>query len=450
MAKTKLQYVCQTCGHASPKWLGRCPSCDEWNTFVEEAVAPVAPVAARSTAAATAVSISAVETAAEPRTATGIGEFDRVLGGGLVAGSLVLVGGDPGIGKSTLLLMACHRLAVGGQSVVYVSGEESTSQIKLRGQRLGVAAPSLLLLAENDLEAIIAVVERLHPSAVVVDSIQTVYTSDVASAPGSVAQVRECAAALMRLAKGQNITVLIVGHVTKEGQLAGPRVLEHIVDTVLYFEGDQHHAYRVLRATKNRFGSTNEIGVFEMHSDGLKEVANPSAAFLSERASDASGSAVVCALEGTRPLLLEVQALVTPTVFGMPRRTASGVDYNRMVLMLAVLEKRARLHLSSHDVYASIAGGVSVDEPAIDLGLAAAVASSLRDRPVDPQAVAIGEIGLSGEIRAVPQLVRRAAEAARLGFQRVVVPRSGDLHGVDGIEVTAVGQLEQALAALIP
>jgi DNA repair protein RadA/Sms len=417
---------------------------------VEEAVAPAAAGPIRPASAARAVAITAVDTGAEPRTSTGIGEFDRVLGGGLVAGALVLVGGEPGAGKSTLLLQVCQHLAAGGQQVVYVSGEESPAQITLRGRRLGVSAPSLLLLAENDLEAIIAAVERIHPSAVVVDSIQTVYTSDVPSAPGSVGQVRECAAALMRLAKGQTITVLIVGHVTKEGQLAGPRVLEHIVDTVLYFEGDQHHAYRVLRATKNRFGSTNEIGVFEMHSDGLKEVANPSAAFLSERAADASGSAVVCALEGTRPLLLEVQALVTPTVFGMPRRTASGVDYNRMVLMLAVLEKRAGMHLSSHDVYASIAGGVSVDEPAIDLGLAAAVASSLRDRPVDAQTVAVGEIGLAGEIRAVPQLARRAAEAARLGFRRIVVPRTADVPGVEGIEITPVGDIGQALATLIP
>ncbi|MGH2348300.1 MAG: DNA repair protein RadA [bacterium] len=449
MSKAKLQYVCQTCGHASPKWLGRCPSCGEWNTFVEEAVTPAISGPARATSAATPVAITEVETGAEPRTSTGIGEFDRVLGGGLVAGSLVLVGGEPGAGKSTLLLQACQHLAA-EQRVVYVSGEESAAQIKLRAQRLGVTTASLMLLAENDLQAIIASIESIHPSAVVVDSIQTVYTSDVASAPGSVAQVRECAAALMRLAKGQDVTVLIVGHVTKEGQLAGPRVLEHIVDTVLYFEGDQHHAYRVLRATKNRFGSTNEIGVFEMHGDGLREVANPSAAFLSERASDASGSAVVCALEGTRPVLLEVQALVTPTVFGMPRRTAAGLDYNRMVLMLAVLEKRAGLHLSSHDVYASVAGGVNVDEPAIDLGLAAAVASSLRDRPVDAQTVAIGEIGLSGEVRAVPQLPRRAAEAARLGFRRVVVPRTSEAPAIEGVEVIQVQQIAQALATLIP
>jgi DNA repair protein RadA/Sms len=418
---------------------------------VEELIAPAASAATRrATPVATPIPITGVGAGDEPRTSTGIGELDRVLGGGLVSGSLVLVGGEPGAGKSTLLLETCQHLSAGGQTVVYVSGEESAAQIRLRGQRLGVSAPSLLLLAENDLQAIIAACERAHPAVVVVDSIQTVSTPDLPSAPGSVAQVRECAAALMRMAKSQNITVFIVGHVTKEGQLAGPRVLEHIVDTVLYFEGDQHHAYRILRATKNRFGSTNEIGVFEMRGDGLREVPNPSAAFLSERAAEAPGSAVVCVLEGTRPVLLEVQALVTPTVFGMPRRTAAGLDYNRMILMLAVLEKRAGLRLSSHDVYASVAGGVSVDEPAADLGLAAAVASSLRDRPVQGQTVAIGEVGLAGEVRAVPQMNRRTAEAARLGFRRVVVPRTSDAPALEGIEIVRVEHLAAALAALIP
>ncbi len=450
MSKVKLQYVCQNCGHASPKWLGRCPTCGEWNTFVEEAVAPAASAAARTAPGAIPVPITEVGAGDEPRASTGIGELDRVLGGGLVSGSLVLVGGEPGAGKSTLLLQTCRHLSAGGRTVVYVSGEESAAQIKLRGQRLGVASASLLLLAETDLDAIIATCERVAPAVVVVDSIQTVSTAGVPSAPGSVAQVRECTAALMRMAKGQDITVLIVGHLTKEGQLAGPRVLEHLVDTVLYFEGDQHHAYRILRATKNRFGSTNEIGVFEMRSDGLHEVPNPSAAFLSERAADAPGSAVVCVLEGTRPVLLEVQALVTPSVFGMPRRTVAGLDYNRMILMLAVLEKRAGLRLSSHDVYASVAGGVSVDEPAIDLGLAAAVASSLRDRPVQAKTVAIGEVGLAGEVRSVSQMNRRAAEAARLGFTRLVAPRSSGAPAVEGIDVVAVEHLAQALAALIP
>lgn len=381
---------------------------------------------------------------------TGFDELDRVLGGGLVPGSVVLLGGDPGIGKSSLLLQSCQRLAAAGRRVLYVSGEESVAQIKLRAQRLGAASPGLLLLAENDLEAILAAAGRTEPVVMVVDSIQTVYKPDLPSAPGSVGQVRGCAADLLALAKGRDLTVLLVGHVTKEGQLAGPRVLEHIVDTVLYFEGDQHHAYRILRATKNRFGSTNEIGVFEMWAEGLREVLNPSAAFLSERAADAPGSAVVCAMEGTRPLLVEVQALVTPTVFGMPRRTAAGVDYNRMVVLLAVLEKRAGLHLSSQDVYVSVAGGVSIDEPAIDLGIAAAVASSLRDRPVDAGTVAIGEVGLAGEIRAVPQLGKRILEAARLGFTRCVLPRGVATEpAASGIQLEAVSHLAEALATLI-
>src|SRR2546425_5113644 len=343
MTKARLQYICQSCGYTSSKWLGRCPSCGEWNSFVEEvlgesrAAAPAPP--------ALPVAVTEVATMAEPRLATGLRELDRVLGGGLVPGSLVLIGGDPGIGKSTLLLEACRHLAGAGGLVLYVSGEESVTQIKLRADRLGVRTPTLLLLAENNLSAILEACERVQPQVVVIDSIQTVYKPDLPSAPGSVGQVRECTADLMRMAKGRNVSVLIVGHVTKEGQLAGPRVLEHIVDTVLYFEGDRHHAYRIIRATKNRFGSTNEIGVCEMRSDGLREVPKPSAAFLSERAAEAPGSAVVCAMEGTRPLLVEVQALATPTVFGMPRRTVAGVDYNRTAVLLAVLEKRAGMAL---------------------------------------------------------------------------------------------------------
>lgn len=448
MTRARLQYVCQSCGYSSPKWLGHCPSCDAWNSFVEEVqseprvTAPVQP--------AVPVAVTEVAAAAEPRMATGFRELDRVLGGGLVPGSLVLTGGDPGIGKTTLLTQACRNLADAGRLVLYVSGEESVTQIKLRSDRLGVATANLLLLAENNLEAILGAVERAKPQVVVVDSIQTVYKPDLPSAPGSVGQVRECTADLMRLAKSQNVSVLIVGHVTKEGQLAGPRVLEHIVDTVLYFEGDRHHAYRIIRATKNRFGSTNEIGVFEMRAEGLREVPNPSAAFLSERAAEAPGSVVVCAMEGTRPLLVEVQALVTPTVFGMPRRTAAGVDYNRTVVLLAVLEKRAGLHLSSHDVYVSVAGGVTVDEPAVDLGVAAAVASSLRDRPVDAAVVAIGEVGLAGEIRVVPQMDKRVMEAARMGFRRCIVPKPAAELDVSGIELVPVEHIGEALAKLIP
>jgi len=363
-----------------------------------------------------------------------------------------LVANDLVVHNSTLVLQASRNLAsAAAPPVLYVSGEESAAQIKLRGQRLGVMTPQLLLLAETNLEAIIDAAGRVHPRVLVIDSIQTVFKPDLSSAPGSVGQVRGCAADLLRLAKGSGTAVLLVGHVTKEGQIAGPRVLEHIVDTVLYFEGDRQHVYRILRATKNRFGSTNEIGVFEMRAEGLREVTNPSAAFLSERAREAPGASVVCAQEGSRPLLVEIQALVTPTVFGMPRRTASGLDYNRVVVLLAVLEKRAGLHLSSQDVYVSVAGGLTVDEPAVDLGIAAAVASSLRNRSVDETAVAIGEVGLAGEIRAVPHLGTRIAEAARMGFRRVIVPRAGaEEQDRDGVEAVPVEDLAEALAVLIP
>ncbi len=360
------------------------------------------------------------------------------------------IANDMIVHNSTLLLEACRHLGERGRQVLYVSGEESVTQVKLRADRLGVATPHLLLLAETNLEAILGACEQARPQVVVVDSIQTVYKPDLPSAPGSVGQVRECTADLMRMAKNKNVSVFIVGHVTKEGQLAGPRVLEHIVDTVLYFEGDRHHAYRVIRATKNRFGPTNEIGVFEMRTEGLREVPNPSAVFLSERTAEAPGSVVVCAMEGTRPLLVEVQALVTPTVFGMPRRTAAGVDYNRMIVLLAVLEKRAGLHLSSHDVYVSVAGGISMDEPAADLGVATAVASSLRDRRVDATAVDIGEVGLAGEIRVIPQLEARAVEAARMGLRRCIVPKPAAELDVAGIVLVPVEHIGEALAQLIP
>lgn len=386
---------------------------------------------------------------AETRQRTGFTEFDRVLGGGAVAGSVVLVGGDPGIGKSTLLLQTAELAARAGGRVLYVSAEESVLQIKLRAERLGAASPLLYLLAEVNLEAILEAAVRLRPAMLIVDSIQTVHSGEAPSSPGSVVQVRECAAGLIRLAKDQGVATFIVGHVTKEGALAGPRVLEHLVDTVLAFEGDRHHAYRILRATKNRFGSTNEIGVFEMAGGGLVEVPNPSAAFISERPEAAPGSVVVCAIEGTRSLLVEVQALTIPTSFGMPRRTAAGVDYNRLLVLLAVLERRGGLQLSSQDVYASVAGGISVDEPAADLGIAAAVASSLRNRPVDPRTVVVGEVGLAGEVRAVPQVERRLAEAARLGFGRAVVPRIESLKGPAGLELIRVGDLTEALRALL-
>jgi DNA repair protein RadA/Sms len=382
----------------------------------------------------------------EDRWPSNIGELDRVLGGGIVPGSLVLVGGDPGIGKSTLMLQAAQRLSAAGRTVLYVSGEESPQQTKLRADRVGACGHALWILAETDLDAILRAARQLHPSVLVVDSIQTVYRSDVPSSPGSVGQVRESAAALLQLAKAEGIATFLVGHVTKEGAIAGPRVLEHIVDTVLYFEGERHQSYRILRAIKNRFGSTNEIGVFEMRGSGLAEVPNPSALFLSQRPGDASGAAVVCAMEGTRPLLVEVQALVSPTAFGTPRRTTAGLDYNRLLLILAVLDKRAGLQLGGADVYVNAAGGVRVDEPAADLGVAAAIASSLRDRPLDPDTVFCGEIGLTGEIRGVPQLGRRLTEAAKLGFRRAIVPRQS-LAGLPeaGVEVAGADTLLDAL-----
>jgi DNA repair protein RadA/Sms len=384
-----------------------------------------------------ATPISEVALGDEPRVAVGVGEVDRVLGGGLVPGSLVLIGGDPGVGKSTLALGIAHQIA-DQRTVLYVSGEESARQTKMRASRLGAEGPRLLVLAETDLTRITAQIADLRPALVVIDSIQTMYRPDLPSAPGSVGQIRECTGDLLRVAKADGgPAILIVGHVTKEGAIAGPRVLEHMVDTVLYFEGERHHAYRVLRATKNRFGSTNEIGVFAMSGRGLSPVPDPSALFLSERPADAPGSAVVCAVEGTRPILLEVQALVTRTPFGMPRRTASGVDYNRMLLLLAVLEKRAGLHLGACDVYVSVAGGVRVDEPAADLGVACAIAGSHRDRAVDAQTAVVGEVGLGGEVRAVSQIGRRVAEAAKLGFRRVLLPRA-NLSGMEAEETVAI------------
>jgi DNA repair protein RadA/Sms len=447
MDRTRVRFVCQSCGHESAKWMGRCPSCGEWNTLVED-VESSAVRSPRRVAPAEPVSMADVAATVEDRLPTGSPELDRVLGGGVVAGSVVLVGGDPGVGKSTLLLQLADRLARDGRRVLYVSAEESVRQTKLRAERLGAAAPALLLLAESDLDVILETAVRTRPALLVIDSIQTVFRGDVASAPGSVAQVRECAASVVRMAKEQGIASVVVGHVTKEGALAGPRVMEHLVDTVLSFEGERHHAYRILRATKNRFGSTNEIGVFEMAASGLVDVPNPSAAFLSERPAAAPGSAVVCAVEGTRPLLVEVQALTSPTHFGMPRRTAAGVDYNRMLVLLAVLERRAGLQLASQDVYVSVAGGIAVEEPAADLGIAMAVASSLRNRPVDPHTVLIGEVGLAGEVRAVPQIGKRLAEASRLGFRRAVVPR-GELAGGPGeIELLRVTRLADVLQLL--
>ena len=444
--KIKTVYSCQKCGYQSAKWLGKCPDCSGWNTLVEEALSRNEPSRQPLSPGSVPTLFSEITGSAEERTLTGISEFDRVLGGGLVAGSLVLIGGAPGIGKSTLVLQAMDRLAGKPGGALYVSGEESARQIRLRGDRLSVKAEKLMLLAETSLEKIIPTIERLKPGVVVIDSIQTVYTDTLESAPGSVSQVRECAGKLMALAKGSGIPLFIVGHVTKEGALAGPRVLEHIVDTVLYFEGDSGHPFRILRAIKNRFGSTNEIGVFEMREEGLVEVTNPSELFLNERPEGVSGSLVVAAMEGSRPLLVELQALVTGTSFAVPRRTTIGVDANRLALLVAVLEKKVGLHLSGQDIFLNVAGGVRISEPAADLGMILAVASSHLDKVIDPHTVVLGEVGLAGEVRRITHPELRMREAAKLGFTRCVIPagspRKFDVPGMELIEVKSV---EEAL-----
>ena len=412
MAKAKKSvFFCQNCGHEESKWLGQCPACREWNTFVEEKVTSVKAGTVRDKKEAQIVTLSSVETDEDERMMTEMAELDRVLGGGIVPGSLVLVGGDPGIGKSTLLLQVCQRLAAMNKKILYISGEESLKQIKLRANRMGDFSHTLFLLCETNLDMIRGVIEQQTPDMVVIDSIQTMYNEEVGSAPGSVSQVRESTNILMQLAKGLGISIFIVGHVTKEGTVAGPRVLEHMVDTVLYFEGDRHASYRILRAVKNRFGSTNEIGVFEMQKSGLVEVENPSEFMLSGRPEHASGSVVACAMEGTRPMLMEIQALVCKSSFGMPRRTAAGLDYNRVNLLMAVLEKRAGLPLSSYDAYVNIAGGIRMNEPAADLGIVMAIASSYKNKPVSEDAIVFGEVGLSGEVRAVTMPEQRVAEA---------------------------------------
>ena len=459
MAKgKKTVFFCQNCGHEESKWLGQCPACKEWNTFVEEKVT----VSRGSTSAASeagkervskVVTLSSVSVEEDERIRTGIAELDRVLGGGIVQGSLVLVGGDPGIGKSTLLLQVCQRLSDAGKNVLYISGEESGKQIKLRANRMGTFSEHLYLLCETNLELIRQTIERQKPDMVVIDSIQTMYNEEVSSAPGSVSQVRESTNILMQLAKGMNISIFIVGHVTKEGTVAGPRVLEHMVDTVLYFEGDRHASYRILRGVKNRFGSTNEIGVFEMRKEGLVEVENPSEFMLSGRPEHASGSVVACAMEGTRPILMEIQALVCRSNFGMPRRTAAGLDYNRVNLLMAVLEKRAGLPLSNYDAYVNIVGGIRMNEPAADLGIVMAIASSYKNRPVPEDAIVFGEVGLSGEVRAVTMPEQRVAEARKLGFKTCIIPEVsvralGTSDEKLGIRVVGVRSVNQVIDML--
>ena len=452
MAKSRTSiFFCQNCGYESAKWMGQCPGCREWNTFVEEPVLTSQGAVKKSTASgAKTARLSEIVIKEEERMTTKIRELDRVLGGGIVQGSLVLVGGDPGIGKSTLLLQMCRNLSGDGHRVLYISGEESLKQIKLRADRIGSFSDSLSLLCETNLDMIEQIIRRELPEAVIIDSIQTMYRETVSSAPGSISQVRESTGVLMRIAKGLGISVFIVGHVTKEGLVAGPRVLEHMVDTVLYFEGDRYASYRMLRAVKNRFGSTNEVGVFEMAAAGLREVENPSEYMLSGKPAGASGSVVACSMEGTRPILLEIQALVCQTFFNIPRRTAAGTDFNRVNLLMAVLEKRAGLSMSSCDAYVNIAGGVKMNEPALDLAIVLAIASSFRDRAVDEKTVVFGEVGLSGEVRAVSTAQARVLEAKKLGFSRCIVPAvcMDQLKEVKGIALVGVHTIQEAIRSM--
>ena len=455
MAKGKnvTVYFCQSCGYESSKWMGQCPGCKEWNTFVEETVEKKTAGKLKSVAGGNqdlkSYKLSEIDMQEKERMKTRFPELDRVLGGGIVPGSMILVGGDPGIGKSTLLLQVCRNLA-DTMSVLYVSGEESLQQIKMRAERIGTFSDNLQLLCETNLERIGQVIERQKPGVVIIDSIQTMYNEEVASAPGSVSQVRESTGRLMQIAKGMGVTVFIVGHVTKEGVVAGPRVLEHMVDTVLYFEGDRHAAYRILRGVKNRFGSTNEIGVFEMCEEGLREVENPSEFMLNGKPEGASGSVVACSMEGTRPVLLEVQALVCRSSFGIPRRTAAGTDLNRVNLLMAVLEKRAGLSLSNCDAYVNIAGGIRMSEPAIDLGIVMALASSYRDRPIDEKTICFGEVGLSGEVRAVNMAGQRVAEARKLGFTSCILPKVcvPGLTDTKGIKIIGVENIQEAISRM--
>ncbi len=449
----KTAYFCQECGYKSLKWMGKCPGCGQWNTLVEETVErekkagrdhprwekhqplPISEITART----------------DIRTGSGLKEFDRILGGGVVAGSLVLVGGEPGIGKSTILLQVSNALSAAAGTVLYVSGEESVQQTKLRAERLGASSSGLYLVSETNLDLILEYIRQVGPSLVVIDSIQTVFQPEVSSSPGSIAQVRECAARLLVAAKSEGFSIFLVGHVTKTGAIAGPRVLEHMVDTVLYFEGDRHHSYRILRAVKNRFGSTDEIGIFRMTEEGLKEVKNPSEIFLSQREPGLTGSVVVPCLEGKRPILVEIQALTASTGLAIPRRRATGIDVNRVLILMAVLERRAGLRLGDKDVFVNVVGGVKIVEPAADLGLVAAVASNLKNRPIPPETVILGEVGLGGEVRAVRQIEARLKEAAKLGFSRAIIPAAGagEIKKIPGLEVVPVRKIREALSAAL-
>lgn len=443
----KTVFSCQSCGYQAPKWLGKCPDCGQWESFIEEAQRSAGDIRRGPNIP---VSIDSATPAYEERISTGIAEFDRVMGGGLVPGSLVLIGGDPGIGKSTLMLQALCGLATLGHKVLYVSGEESVRQLMIRSRRLNTVAKTLFVVSETDVEAILAMVETHRPDVLVVDSIQTLFSPNISSTPGSVSQVRDSAMRLMFMAKSTNTSVFLVGHVTKDGAIAGPRLLEHMVDTVLYFEGDRNHVFRILRAVKNRFGSTNEIGVFEMKEQGLVEVTNPSAVFISERPEKASGSIVTASVEGTRPILVELQALASSTNFGTPRRTILGLDANRVALLVAVMEKKLGMHLMSHDIFMNVAGGVKIVEPAVDMGVVAAVASSFLDRPIQSGSVVLGEVGLTGEIRAISHVEIRVAEVKKMGFTRCLIPRGNlvRMAGMNGIELIGIAHVGEAVELL--
>ena len=450
-AKKSTVFFCQECGYESTKWMGQCPGCKAWNSFVEETINQnIVSASGKKTATISSKEpsvLSLVSLSKEDRVEIGIEELDRVLGGGIVPGSLSLVGGDPGIGKSTLLLQVCQKLAAQGRKVLYISGEESLKQIKIRAMRIGEFTDSLLLLCETNLGIIEETIRKVTPEVVIIDSIQTMYNENVGAAPGSVSQVRESTAVFLQIAKGLGVSIFIVGHVTKEGTVAGPRVLEHMVDTVLYFEGDRHASYRILRGVKNRFGSTNEIGVFEMRREGLVEVKNPSEFMLSGKPEGASGSVVACSMEGTRPVLIEIQALVCQSNFGIPRRQATGTDFNRLNLLMAVLEKRVGLQVGACDAYVNIAGGMRLQEPALDLGIIMAIVSSYKNRAIDDKTVVFGEVGLSGEVRAVSMTEQRIQEAKKLGFTHCVVPRSGmeNLTKIEGIKITPVATVKDAM-----
>lgn len=453
MAKVKIRFVCQECGHDAPQWLGKCPGCESWNSMVEEAVLGKVENQSRNKNrdGAKPRPITEVDTLPVPRLATGVGEFDRVLGGGVVPGALILIGGDPGIGKSTMLLQVACNMSQAYGTVLYVSGEESAVQTKMRAERLNKLSDKLLIMTETNLEEISLVANNLRPTLMIIDSIQTMYSAEIPSAPGSVGQVRESTGKLLRLAKESGIPIAIIGHVTKEGNIAGPRILEHMVDVVLYFEGDKSHTFRILRAIKNRFGSTNESGIFSMEEDGLIEVKNPSGLLLSERPDNAPGSVVLACMEGVRPLLIEIQALVSTTCFGMPRRMAAGFDYNRLILLMAVLEKRVGLMLANQDAYVNAVGGIRITEPAADLAVILAIASSFRNIPLDGQTVVMGEVGLTGEVRMVARVDIRISEAANLGFKRFVVPE-GNLKGLKvrqtGLTIVGVRNVIEAMEAV--